>query len=113
MTDFASILRRRRFTVERWLESEQITSQASLESWMQNNSEYAFSSDFIKEAKTLITQPVKNALVIIDEPVNVIIEEADDEPLYVNIPAEISSEGTRRVKQKYPPKSVQTPKEEE
>ena len=115
MTDFASILRRRRFTVEKWLESEQITSQATLEFWMKHNSDYVFNSDFIAEAKSLLTIPqvVKNALTIIDEPVNVTFNEPDEEPLYVDIPLESSSEGTRRVKQKYPHKSVQTPKQED
>lgn len=63
--DFAQLLLRRRFTVERWLESEGISNMSQLNKWLEDHvSEYAYSADFMHAATGIVSQkPLKNALV--------------------------------------------------
>jgi len=58
--DFAHMLARRRFTVQRWLESEQIGTWKSFKGWMkQNEAGYSFSEVFVSEAKGILQAPSK------------------------------------------------------
>jgi len=53
--DFGHLLQRRRFSVGQWLESEQISTQAQLDTWCQDHQDtYELSPDFLKEAKLLL-----------------------------------------------------------
>lgn len=53
--DFSHMLTRRRFTVQRWLESEQIGTWKSFKNWMkQNDSMWSFSESFVLEAKGIL-----------------------------------------------------------
>lgn len=80
--DFTQVLLRRRFSIERWLESEGITNTKGFKNWMKNNEvSYTFSQDFVETVKSLLTTEVKAEPMQAPEPVkNALVELPVEEP---------------------------------
>jgi len=60
--DLAQTLLRRRVSVTRWLEDQQIGSLKEFKSWMKQNSHaWTFTENFVDEAKSILSQQTKEA----------------------------------------------------
>lgn len=102
--DFAHMLSRRRFTVQRWLESEQINTWKSFKGWMkQNDSLWTFSEAFVLEAKGILQAPAAPVVAPKLEEVVAVPFQEFQEPLPPQEPIRVKPKG----------KSVQNPPQEE